>query len=66
MTEFHQHGRLVRSLNSSFLALILKKLNPMLLKEYIPITLIGCLYKLLVKVLANRLSIALAYIVSEA
>ncbi|GKV45295.1 hypothetical protein SLEP1_g52400 [Rubroshorea leprosula] len=65
LMEFHQHGRLVKGLNSSFLALIPKKLNPVQFKEYRPICLIGCLYKLLAKVLANRLKRVMADIISE-
>ncbi|GKV46286.1 hypothetical protein SLEP1_g53278 [Rubroshorea leprosula] len=65
LMEFHQHGRLVKGLNSSFLALIPKKLNPVQFKEYRSICLIGCLYKLLAKVLANRLKRVMADIISE-
>ncbi|GLT63247.1 hypothetical protein SLA2020_358250 [Shorea laevis] len=63
--EFHQQGRLVKGLNSSFITLIPKKLNPIELKDYRPITLIGCVYKLLAKVLANRLKNVMAGIITE-
>ncbi|GLT56373.1 hypothetical protein SLA2020_294170 [Shorea laevis] len=63
--EFHQNGKLVRGLNSSFLTLIPKKLNPRELKDFRPISLIGCVYKLLSKVLANRLKYAMPEIISE-
>ncbi|GKV09904.1 hypothetical protein SLEP1_g21338 [Rubroshorea leprosula] len=65
MCEFHQHGRLVKGLNSSFLALIPKKLNPLQFTEYRPISLLGCLYKLLAKVLANRLKMVMSDIISD-
>ncbi|GKV01451.1 hypothetical protein SLEP1_g14002 [Rubroshorea leprosula] len=65
LREFHQYGRLVKGLNSSFLTLIPKKLNPVQFKEYRPICLISCLYKLLAKVLANRLKKVMADIISE-
>ncbi|GLU05147.1 hypothetical protein SLE2022_222630 [Rubroshorea leprosula] len=65
LQEFHRHGRLVKGLNSSFLTLIPKKLNPVQFKEYRPISLIGCLYKLLAKVLANRLKKVMANIISD-
>ncbi|GKU89268.1 hypothetical protein SLEP1_g3431 [Rubroshorea leprosula] len=65
VTEFHRNGRLVNGLNSSFLALIPKKMNPEQFKEYRPISLIGCLYKLLAKVLANRLKMVMEGIISE-
>ncbi|GKV13733.1 hypothetical protein SLEP1_g24717 [Rubroshorea leprosula] len=64
--EFHQHSRLVRGLNSSFLALIPKKLSPKELKDFRPISLIGCVYKLLAKVLANRLKVVMPEIIGEA
>ncbi|GKV49617.1 hypothetical protein SLEP1_g56358 [Rubroshorea leprosula] len=64
-SEFHRNGKLVRGLNSSFIALIPKKLNVGGLKDYRPISLLGCVYKLLAKVLANRLKSVIAEIVSE-
>ncbi|GKU90755.1 hypothetical protein SLEP1_g4707 [Rubroshorea leprosula] len=64
-SEFHCNGKLVRGLNSSFLTMIPKKLNAVELKDYRPISLIGCVYKLLVKVLANRLKSVISEIVSE-
>ncbi|GKV50261.1 hypothetical protein SLEP1_g56973 [Rubroshorea leprosula] len=64
-SEFHSNGKLVRGLNSSFIALIPKKLNVGGLKDYRPISLLGCVYKLLAKVLANRLKFVVAEIVSK-
>ncbi|GKV46638.1 hypothetical protein SLEP1_g53612 [Rubroshorea leprosula] len=64
--EFHQHSRLVKGLNSSFLALIPKKLSTRELKDFRPISLIGCMYKLLAKVLANRLKVVMPEIIGEA
>ncbi|GLT47499.1 hypothetical protein SLA2020_211940 [Shorea laevis] len=63
--EFHRNGKLVRGLNSSFLTLIPKKLNAVELKDYRPISLLGCVYKLLAKVLSNRLKSVMAEIVSD-
>ncbi|GKV39565.1 hypothetical protein SLEP1_g47323 [Rubroshorea leprosula] len=63
--EFHQHGRLVKGLNSSFLTLIPKKLNSVELKDFRPISLIGCIYKLLAKVLANKLKVVMSQIISD-
>ncbi|GKU93217.1 hypothetical protein SLEP1_g6825 [Rubroshorea leprosula] len=63
--EFHQNGRLVRGLNSSFITLIPKKLNPLELKDFRPISLIGCLYKLLAKVLANKLKGVMSGLISD-
>ena len=53
--DFHQWGRFVRSLNSTFLVLILKREGAEDLKDFRPISLVGSLYKLIAKVLANRL-----------
>ncbi|GLT51155.1 hypothetical protein SLA2020_245850 [Shorea laevis] len=64
-SEFHRNGKLVRGLNSSFIALIPKKLNATELKDYRPISLLGCVYKLLAKVLANRLKSVISEVVSD-
>ncbi|GKU98706.1 hypothetical protein SLEP1_g11675 [Rubroshorea leprosula] len=63
--EFHQSCKLVKGLNSSFLTLIPKKMNPRELKDFRPISLIGCVYKILSKVLANRLKNVMSEIISE-
>lgn len=53
--EFHQNGKLVSGLNSTFIVLIPKVNNPTSLDEYRPISLIGYLYKILAKTLSIRL-----------
>ena len=53
--DFHQQGRFVKSLNSTFLVLIPKKEGAEDLKDFRPISLVGSLYRLIAKVLANRL-----------
>lgn len=53
--EFHDRGRFMRSLNSTFLVLISKCKVAKDLKDFKPINLVRSLYKLLVKVLANIL-----------
>ena len=50
---FHQYSMFERSMNASFLTLIPKKCNVVNIKD--PISLVGSVYKLLSKVLANRL-----------
>ena len=52
--EFYEK-KFVRSLNATFLVLIPKKGNVEDIKDYMPISLLGGLYKILAKVLANRL-----------
>ncbi|KAL6327757.1 hypothetical protein AAG906_024727 [Vitis piasezkii] len=55
LKDFHDRGRFVKSINASFLVLIPKKGGTEDLKDFRPISLVGSLYKLLAKVLANRL-----------
>ena len=52
--HFHRSLEFERSLNASFLSLIPKKNNALNLKNFRPISLVGSVYKLLSKVLANR------------
>ena len=66
LKEFHEYGRFVRSLNSTFLVLIPKKVGPEDLRDFRPISLVGGLYKLLAKVLANRLKKVMGKVVSLA
>ena len=53
--EFYLHGTFQRSLNSTFLLLIPKKEGAEDIRDFRTITLVGSVYKLLAKVLANRL-----------
>lgn len=65
MEEFHKHGRIVKGANSSFILLIPEKKNPTKLAEFIPTSLIGCIYKVIVKVLANRLQKVMGSLISD-
>lgn len=62
--DFHEWGRFVRSLNAMFLVLIPKKGGADDLRDIRPISLVGGLYKLLAKVLANRLKKVVNRVVS--
>ena len=53
--DFHERGRFGKGLNSTFLVLIPKIRGAEDLKDFRPISLIGSIYKLIAKVLANRL-----------
>ena len=53
--HFHRSSEFERSLNASFLSLIPQKNNALNIKDFRPISLVGSVYKLLSKVLANRL-----------
>ncbi|XP_075636474.1 uncharacterized protein LOC142608662 [Castanea sativa] len=64
-TEFHQHCKFEKSLNATFIALIPKKNDASNICDFRPISLIGSLYKILAKVLANRLKVVLDQLISE-
>ncbi|RVW82341.1 Transposon TX1 uncharacterized 149 kDa protein [Vitis vinifera] len=64
--EFHEHSSFVKSLNNTFLVLIPKKSGAENLGDFRPISLVGGLYKLLAKVLANRLKKVIGKVVSIA
>ena len=52
--NFHTQAVFEKSLNASFLALIPKKVDAMEVKDFRPISLVGGIYKIISKVLANR------------
>lgn len=64
MAEFHCNGKIVKGMNPSFIVLIPKKERCDSLEDYRPISLIGCLYKIISKVLALRLSKVMESIIS--
>ena len=51
--EFFQHCKFEKSLNATFIALIPKKIDAFNVKDFHPISLVGSVYKILAKVLAN-------------
>uniref|UniRef100_A0A2N9F4W2 Reverse transcriptase domain-containing protein n=1 Tax=Fagus sylvatica TaxID=28930 RepID=A0A2N9F4W2_FAGSY len=63
--EVHTHCKFEKSLNTTFLSLIPKKVDATNIRDFRPISLIGSVYKLLSKVLANRLRLVLDGIISE-
>ena len=63
--EFHEQGRFVKQLNATFLVLIPKKQNVEDFKDLRPISLVGGLYKILTKVLANRIKRVLDKVISK-
>ncbi|PNX80406.1 cysteine-rich receptor-like protein kinase, partial [Trifolium pratense] len=65
LSEFHSNAVLPKALTSSFLTLVPKKDHPQDLFDYRPICLIGCLYKILSKLLASRLKRVLGKLVSK-
>lgn len=52
--ELHVRGRLSKAINATFLTLIPKVHNPVELRDYCLVSLLGCVYKPLSKVLMNH------------
>ena len=63
--EFYHHSKFEKSLNATFIALIPKKNDASNIRDFRPISLVGSLYKILSKVLANRLKQVLDQPISE-
>ncbi|GJR39917.1 RNA-directed DNA polymerase, eukaryota [Tanacetum coccineum] len=62
---FFDHGTFATGCNSSFVTLIPKSLDPKLVSEFRPISLIGSLYKVITKILATRLSFVISDLISN-
>jgi len=65
LSEFHRNGRLAKGINNTFIALIPKVDSPQRLNDFRPISLVGSMYKILAKVLANRLRYVIDSVVSD-
>jgi len=65
LNEFHANGVFPKGSYVSFLALIPKVNDPQGLNDYRPISLIGCINKIVAKVLSNRLKKVLPCIIDE-
>ena len=63
--EFHRNGRLTKGINGTFIALIPKVESPQRLNDFRPISLVGSMYKILAKVLANRLRSIIGSVISD-
>ena len=63
--EFFEHNQFFKSLNATFLVLIPKGRTVEDLKDLRPISLVGSLYKILSKVLANRIKRVMGVIISQ-
>ena len=64
LQEFHEHESIKKSLNATFVVLIPKKSGASDVKDFRPICLIGSVYKILSKILANRLKEVLETVLS--
>jgi hypothetical protein len=65
LREFHKNGRLTKGINITFIALIPKVNSPQRLNAFRPISLVGSMYKILAKVLANRLRMVIGNVISD-
>ena len=63
--EFFQHCKFEKSLNATFIALIPKKNYAFNIRDFRPISLVGNVYKILAKALANRLRVVLDQLIFE-
>ena len=62
---FFQHGFIPKGCNFSFIAFIPKTINAKMVKDFRHISLIRSLYKIIAKILANRLGVVFGDIVNE-
>ena len=65
LVEFHRNGKLTKGINNTFITLIPKVDNPQRLNDFRPISLVGSMYKILAKILANRLRLVIGSVISE-
>nr|GFB30574.1 RNA-directed DNA polymerase, eukaryota, reverse transcriptase zinc-binding domain protein [Tanacetum cinerariifolium] len=65
VTCFFHQGSFYKGDNSSFIILISNTPNANMVKDYMPISLIGCMYKVISKILANCLVVVLGGLVNE-
>nr|GEY71683.1 RNA-directed DNA polymerase, eukaryota [Tanacetum cinerariifolium] len=62
---FFENGSFPKGCNSSFIALIPKVTDAKFVTDFRPISLIGCIYKVVTKILANRLALVILDLVSD-
>ncbi|GJW45091.1 hypothetical protein Tco_0073890 [Tanacetum coccineum] len=65
VSYFFQYGQFPKGSNSSFITLIPKTNDAKMVKDFLAITLIGSLYKIIGKILANHLVVILRDIVDD-
>lgn len=64
LSKFHRNGKLSKGHNSAFIDLIPNVESPLRVANFMAVSLVGCLYKVLAKVLANRLKGVMGSIIS--
>jgi len=65
LTDFHRNGRLTKGINCMFIVLLPKVDSRKRLNDFRPISLAGSLYKVLAKLLANRLCGVIESVISK-
>ena len=65
LANFHSQVVFEKSLNATFIALIPKKVDAVNVRDFRPISLVGSIYKIISKLLANRLRRVIFGIISE-
>nr|KAJ0203968.1 hypothetical protein LSAT_V11C500292530 [Lactuca sativa] len=63
--HFENHGNIGRGCNASFITLIPKIKDPLTISDYRPISLIGCMYKVIAKVMSIRLKKVIGECIGE-
>jgi hypothetical protein len=63
--DFHARGMFEKSFNATFITLIPKKPGAVDIKDFRPISLVGGVYKIVAKVLANKLKMVVEKIISK-
>ena len=63
VSEFHHNGKLAKGINTTFIVLIPKVDNPLRLNDFRLISFVGSLYKIIAKMLANRLRLVISSVV---
>jgi len=63
--QFHENGIIPKGCNASFVALVPKVRDPSRLEQYKPISLVGAIYKIIAKLLAERIKKVLPSVVDE-
>jgi hypothetical protein len=63
--EFYARGKFVKNINSTFISLIPKTQGAKVIIDFRPISLVGRVYKIIAKVLANRMRRVMDRIISK-
>ena len=64
-SEFHDQSKFVKSINSTFITLISKVHGAKKIKDFRPINLVGEIYKIIAKVLTNKMRRVMDRVISK-